>query len=125
MDKNMSIIVSLALATICFTNNNIKECHPVLLGKDNRTPVGEFTLKHLSTTSPGYGGDILQFSEDTRMIYAIHRVWLLLPDQRRLERLHSPTVKDRFVTSGCINVEQEVYKTLIDCCSTERLIIER
>ena len=119
----MSIIVSLALATICFTQNNIEECHPVLLGKNIPTPLGEFALKHLRTDAPGYGGDILQFTENSHMIYAIHRVWLLNPSQKRLERLKSNKLSDHYISSGCINVETEVYNTLVDCCSKEKLHI--
>ncbi len=119
----MSIIVSLALATICFTYNGTEECHPVLLGRSIPTPVGEFTLKHLRTKSPGYGGDILQFYETKNTIYAIHRVWLLRPDQKRLERLKSDKIEDHFISAGCINVEPEVYDKLVDCCSKEKLLI--
>ena len=119
----MSIIVSLALATICFTSNGQEECHPVLLGKNMHTPSGEFTLKHLRTTMPGYGGDILQFYETKNVIYAIHRVWLLRPDQKRLDRMRSPKIEDHFISSGCINVEEEVYNKIIDCCSKEKLLI--
>jgi len=120
----MSIIVSIALATICFTYNGIEECHPVLLGKNIPTPVGEFKMTQRLTKDPGYGGDVLQFYEDEKMVYALHRVWLLRPEQHRLDRLKSPNIKDRFISSGCINVEPEVYEKILDCCSTEPLIIK-
>ena len=119
----MSILVTIALATICFTSNGTEECHPVLLGKNIPTPVGEYTLKHMRTNARGYGGDILQFHENKDMLYAIHRVWLLRPEQKRLERLKSPDIKDHFISSGCINVEPEVYNKLVDCCTKETLII--
>jgi hypothetical protein len=119
----MSIIVSITLATICFTYNGTEECHPALLGKNSATPVGEYTLQRRYTDTPGYGGDILQFHETANAVYAIHRVWLLSPAQHRLERLKSDKVKDKFITSGCINVEPEVYEKLIDCCSSEQLMI--
>jgi len=117
----MSIIVSLALATICFNYQGIDECHPVLLGK--RTPVGEFNLTRLRTNSPGYGGDILEFDESEGILYALHRVWLLKPKEHRLERLKSDKVEDHFITSGCINVEPMVYEEILDCCSKEKLLI--
>ena len=120
----MSVIVTIALATICFTYRGEEECHPILLGKGISTPVGEYTLRKRITNDVGYGGDVLQFHETPTEVYAIHRVWLLNPAQKRTERLKSPNVKDRFISSGCINVEPEVYEKLIDCCTSERLIIK-
>jgi hypothetical protein len=119
----MSIIVNLTLATICFTYAGTEECHPVLLGRTPPTPSGEYTLTRRYTSDPGYGGDVLQFKEDKYMIYALHRVWLLRPEQRRMERFGSKNIQDRFISSGCINVEPEVYEKLISCCISERLII--
>lgn len=120
----MSVIVSIAFASICFTYQGIEECHPVLLGKKNPTPVGEYTLIQRLTSDPGYGGDVLQFYEDNHQIYAIHRIWLLSPEQRRLERIRSSNVKDHYISAGCINVEPEVYIKLVDCCSNDHLIIK-
>ena len=119
----MSIIVSLTLATICFTYNGVPECDPVLLGKKNSTPVGEYTLTRRYVLSPGYGGDVLQFKEDADELYAIHRIWLGNPEQHRPERMKSSNVKDHFISSGCINVELETYEKLIQCCTDESLII--
>jgi hypothetical protein len=121
----MSVIINLALATICFTYGGTEECHPVLLGKNTPTPVGEFTLKRRYTRDPGYGGDVLQFYETKTDVYAIHRVWLLNPNQKRLERLKSTNIKDHFISAGCVNVEPEVYEKLIDCCTNELLIIKQ
>ena len=118
------IFISIALATICFNYNGAEECHPVLLGRNNATPVGEYSLTHYRTRAPGYGGDILQFKETPTELWAIHRVWLLKPEQKRMERLHSDNVQDHYISSGCINVELEVYTKLIDCCTNEHLIIK-
>jgi len=120
----MSVIVSIALATICFTYNGAEECHPVLLGKKIPTPKGDFILRRRFTQDPGYGGDVLQFHEDANLVYAIHRVWLLKPEQKRLERLKSTKIEDRFISSGCINVMPEVYQKLVDCCSNHKVVIE-
>ena len=120
----MSVIVSIALATICFTYNGAQECHPVLLGKNPPTPTGEFTLIQRYTVDPGYGGDVLQFKETSTKIYAIHRIWLLNPKQNRTQRIKSPRISDHFISMGCINVEPFVYERLIDCCKAEHLIIE-
>lgn len=120
----MTVFISIALATICFTYNGEEECHPVLLGKNSATPRGEYILKKRITADTGYGGDVLQFHEDANGVYAIHRVWLLKPEQKRLERLKSTKVEDRYISSGCINVMPEVYKRLMDCCSYQQLKIE-
>lgn len=120
----MSVVVSIALASICFTYNNAEECHPALLGKFVPTPVGEFNMNKRITSQKGYGGDILQFYETNDEVYAIHRVWLEEPDQRRLERLRSKNIRDRYISSGCINVEPAVYDRLLECCSNSKLIIK-
>lgn len=120
----MSVIVSLTLATICFSYHGApQECHPVLLGKNPPTPQGEFTLIQRYTATPGYGGDILQFKETDTEVYAIHRIWLLSPKQNRPARMKSKVVSDHFISSGCINVEPEVYEKLVDCCSNDQLLI--
>lgn len=120
----MSVLVNIALATICFTYNGTEECHPVLLGKNSATPRGEFVLRKRITQDTGYGGDVLQFHEDDKGVYAIHRVWLLKPEQKRRERLKSNRVEDRYISSGCINVDEAVYQKLFDCCSYQQLIIK-
>jgi hypothetical protein len=120
----MSVIVSIALATICFTYQGTEECHPVLLGKSIPTPKGEYILRKRITADPGYGGDVLQFHETNDEVYAIHRVWLLNPKQKRLERLKSNNIQDRYISSGCINVDPTVYDRLMDCCSNTQLIIK-
>lgn len=120
----MSIIVNIALATICFTSNGVNECHPVLLGKNTPTPTGEFKITRRYTSDAGYGGDVLQFKETEKEVYAIHRVWMLNPNQRRLERLNSERIQDRFISGGCINVHPDVYEKLVNCCISEPLIIK-
>lgn len=120
----MSVIVSIALATVCFTYRDKEECHPVLLGKGGSTPRGEYVLRKRITDSPGYGGDVLQFHETSDEVYAIHRIWLLAPKQNRRERLKSQRVTDRYISAGCINVDPAVYDKLVDCCSSSQLIIK-
>jgi hypothetical protein len=119
----MSVIVSIALATICFSYQGQEECHPVLLGKNIPTPTGEFNMRKRITKDPGYGGDVLQFHEIKDMVFAIHRVWLLKPEQRRIDRLKSNNIQDRYISSGCINVMPEVYDRLMDCCSDQKLVV--
>ena len=117
------VVVSIALATICFTMQpgGTEECHPVLIGAD--TPRGQFVLNQRLTSDPGYGGDVLQFKDDPTEVYAIHRVYLLNPKERRAERLKSPDPKQRKITRGCINVDPAVYERLVACCSRDALIL--
>jgi len=120
----MTILVSLTLATICFTMNEKYECHPVLLGKKESTPIGEYSLVRRFVVSPGYGGDVIQFLETESGIYSIHRVWMLKSEQKRLERLKSKKIEDHYISSGCINVEPEIYEKLLSCCMNEKLVIK-
>lgn len=113
------VVVDILLATICFTTQpgGTEECHPVLVGAD--TPRGTYVLNQRLTKSPGYGGDVLQFSEDRSGVFAIHRVYLLNPKEKRAERLRSPDPRMRQITHGCINVDPVVYERLVNCCSLD------
>ncbi len=111
------VIVKLAAALICFNG----QCYPTLIGAD--TPVGEFHLVNRIVLHEGYGGDVLQFKEDEKQIYAIHRIWLLNPKEHRLERMKDPDPKRHIITHGCINVEPEVYEKLKSCCSNDQLSV--
>lgn len=113
------VTVDLTAAVICFLGN----CYPILHGP--ATPIGEFKMSQRIVQAPGYGGDVLQFAENEKMIFAIHRVWTLDPKQRRMERLETPSISDNVVTNGCINVKPEVYNKLIECCRRDTLVIKR
>ena len=113
------IIINLTLATICF----LGQCHPILVGP--QTPTGEYTLTKRYTEQKGYGGDVLQFHEDDKYVYAIHLVWKEIPKQQREQRLRSDNIKDRYITSGCINVDSPIYDKLLQCCSNASIIIKR
>jgi hypothetical protein len=117
------VVVNVLLATICFTYTpgGAEECHPVLVGAD--TPRGEFIMNQRMTQSPGYGGDVLQFKDDPNVVYAVHRVYLLNPKEKRAERLRSPDPKQRQITRGCVNVEPAVYDRLMDCCSRDGALL--
>lgn len=100
-------VLSLSTAMICFAGT----CSPALVGKD--TPKGTFPLVQRFVQAPGYGGDVLQFKENEQEVFAVHRVWLLRPAQRRAERLASPDAAQRQgVTGGCVNVAPETYEAL-------------
>ena len=115
----MEVLITLTTATICFLGS----CYPALIGQS--TPSGEFKLIKRYTQQAGYGGDILQFNEDATTVYAIHRPWLLKPDQHRLKRLNTNDAAKRTITSGCINVSEEVYEKLVDCCQGATLKITK
>jgi hypothetical protein len=112
------IVVSLAAASICFAG----ACYPALVG-DN-TPAGTFTVSRQQVKDPGYGGDVLVYRENARYIWAVHRVYTLNPVENRVARLHSGRAEQRrAITKGCINVMPDVYERLVDCCSTDVLVI--
>jgi len=113
------ILVNLTAATICFAGS----CFPALVGYT--TPTGTYHLTLRMTQQPGYGGDVLEFTENETEWFAIHRLWKLNPEQKRETRIHSSRVLDHYITHGCINVEPEVYEKLKNCCSSEPLVITR
>ena len=107
----MSATIFLWASLICFQIGQQQACYPALVGK--ATPTGIFKVIRKTTTSPGYNGDVLVFSENKTRVFAIHRVWLLNKAQHRQERLDSgnPALR-RNITNGCINVTPEVYDKL-------------
>ena len=112
------IVVDIALAIICFSGT----CHNALIG--TKTPKGEYNMMHVYTEDPGYGGDVLVFKDTPEKFYALHRVWLLKPAQKRAQRLKSNDPKERVITSGCVNVSPEVYEEIVKCCSDQKLVIK-
>jgi hypothetical protein len=117
------VTIHLALAVVCFTPDTHQVCHPALVGAD--TPTGEFSMVQRLTADPGYGGDVLQFHETPKSVYAIHRVWTLRPEEKRLQRLASPEPRHRRgVTGGCVNVSAETYEALVGCCVNQKVVIK-
>jgi hypothetical protein len=108
VSTTVTIAIHLASATLCFSGH----CYPALVGVD--TPVGEFPAQHALTHESGYGGDVIAFARtNDGGIYAIHRVWTLVPRQQRVERLANPNPEARRqVTGGCVNIAPAVYDTL-------------
>jgi hypothetical protein len=108
------IEVILASATICFAGG----CYPVLVGQN--TPTGEFTLRLITTESVAYQGDVLAFHEDASGIFAVHRP----PSERRRNLLtRAPERSRRQITDGCVNVTDDLYERLRECCEGERILI--
>ena len=113
------VFVNLGMAVICF----MQTCHPALVGP--KTPPGIYTLQQYTTEAPDYtyGGDVLVFKEYNDNVWAIHRV-INIPGEYRKQRLQSGKVSvRRNITHGCVNVDPEVYKQLVDCCSNSKLYI--
>lgn len=111
------IVVDLTAATICFLGS----CYPVLYGE--ATPVGEFQLVKRMVLSEGYGGNVLQFTENETTVYSVHRLWTGNPKQKREKRLKSKTPRDNKITDGCINVDPEVYELIWNLPLEERRTI--
>lgn len=105
--KKRKAVVYTDRAELCLENNR---CYPVLIGKT--TPKGTFDLNIVKTAQRGYGGDVMKFKDDGDFMFAIHRVWTLKPEERRMERIASSRVKDRVMTNGCINVTDDLYEKL-------------
>lgn len=106
--QSKKVIVDTQKAELCFADT--KDCHPVLIGKT--TPKGTFPLRIFATDKPYYGGDVIGFKKEGDFLFALHRVWLGKPSERRLERIASKNVADRIMTNGCINVNDDVYTKL-------------
>ena len=106
--QSKKVIVDTQKAELCFADT--KDCHAVLIGKT--TPKGTFPLRIYATEKAGYGGEIIGFKKEGDFMFALHRVWLGKPAERRLERIASHNVADRIMTNGCINVQDEVYERL-------------
>lgn len=105
--KKRKATVYLDKAEMCLADNR---CYPVLVGKT--TPKGLFDLNIVKTHHRGYGGDVMKFKEEDNFMFAVHRVWTLKPEERRMERIASSRVKDRIMTNGCINVTNDLYEQL-------------
>ncbi|MBN8607253.1 MAG: L,D-transpeptidase [Caulobacterales bacterium] len=76
-------------------------------GRDRTTPAGRFV--------GGYGpsidaGRVLWVDYDSAV--SIHPI-AMVPEERRAERLASPTPDDNRITHGCINVSPEFYTRII------------
>lgn len=113
----MLVTVILSSALLCIGN----DCYPALIGE--KTPVGEFKLIQRLVSDPLYKGSVLQYSETKSTVLAIHRPWRGKPEQKRDELLKNSNSNQRTITNGCINVTDEIYEKLLDCCSNSKLFI--
>jgi hypothetical protein len=72
------------------------------------TPAGRFVAE-LGVDS--HGQDVVWV--DYRAAVALHRVMTTNPEERRLERLATPTPRDNRISWGCINVPARFYETVV------------
>ena len=75
---------------------------------ERTTPAGRFMAERGHNT---LGHDIVWVDYDAAV--SIHRVRTTHASERRLQRLASPTVDDKRISYGCINVPAAFYDTLI------------
>ncbi|MDO9252849.1 MAG: hypothetical protein Q8S71_08660 [Hydrogenophaga sp.] len=76
--------------------------------EERTTPAGRFV------GTPGRnhtGEDVVWVDHDAAV--SMHRVRTTQPDERRLERLASPSIDDKRISYGCINVPADFYDTHI------------
>lgn len=101
-------VVDIGKSELCVPTSYRWECYPVLIGKD--TPKGTFNLNIYKTSLKGYGGEVLGFHQEGRSLFAVHRVWLGNPSEKRDSRIKSDNVADRLITNGCININEKGYQ---------------
>jgi hypothetical protein len=76
--------------------------------QDRTTPAGRF----VSGIGMNFRGeDVLWVDHESGL--SLHRVLTTKPEERRLERLATPTVKDNRISYGCINVPKKFYETIV------------
>ena len=76
--------------------------------EERTTPAGRFSA--VMGRGPK-GEDILWVDYDSAL--ALHRVVTNVPQERRLQRLQSPSAEDRRITYGCINVPVAFYESIV------------
>ena len=85
-----------------------------VLPHERTTPAGRFLAE------PGHnaqGEDIVWVDYDTAV--SLHRVRVSNPNDRRLQRLATPTVDDNRISYGCINVPVDFYNNVLRPAMTE------
>ena len=82
----------------------ISDVHP----EERTTPAGRFIGRRGHNLR---GEDVVWVDYDAAI--SIHRVLTANPEERRLERLATPTVEDNRISYGCINVPAAFYETYV------------
>ena len=76
--------------------------------KDRTTPAGRFVAALGTSTR---GEDVLWV--DYEGAVSLHRVVTARPEERRLQRLATPTPLDNRISYGCINVPKQFYESVV------------
>ena len=76
--------------------------------QDRTTPAGRFVA---GIGMNFRGEDVLWVDHESGL--SLHRVLTTKPEERRLERLATPTVKDNRISYGCINVPRKFYENIV------------
>jgi len=76
--------------------------------KDRTTPAGRFVAEMGHRTS---GEDIVWI--DYATAFSMHRVITSKPQERRLQRLATPTIADNRISYGCVNMPIKFYDTVV------------
>lgn len=79
---------------------------------DNITPAGSFPITKM--ISWRLNEPMLVFIQGRSSVAAIHPLWMGNPDQKRIQRLKSPTPTDNRITGGCINVDATFFYTVLN-----------
>ena len=108
-----TIEVFLSKALLCISSLG---CYPVLVGED--TLPGEHVVQHVMLENDGVQEDVLMYRwTGERRVQAIHRA----TNGRRRELLNENATER--VTLGCINVNDDVFDYLLECCKNSQLKI--
>lgn len=76
--------------------------------EDRTTPAGRFVA---TMGNNSRGEDVLWVDYDSGL--SMHRVLTTKPEERRLERLATPTPSDNRISYGCINVPKKFYENIV------------
>ena len=115
--------------TVFFPDTNITITQPALIGKvksdtlnmatydnpvksDYVTPAGKFKITKMFSWR--LQEPMAVFIKGKEAVSAIHPLWMGNPDQKRVQRLNSPTPDDNRITGGCINVDSKFFYDVIN-----------
>ena len=79
-----------------------------LRAQDKITPAGRFWAQ---LGRSARGEDVLWVDYDTGL--SLHRVLTTKPEERRIQRLKTPTIADNRISAGCINVPKQFYEKVV------------
>ena len=100
------LVISLVLATACIND----ECFNVLVGKNNLTPVGEYSTYYAKTNQFGYDGEVIVFKETNTVAFSIHKPFKSLNNPYYREKvIQSNNPQDRKISNGCINIPSDMF----------------